>query len=153
MSSIVFDIRNSEGDFAYAMVRQIENSTSIDAEALAIKESIEFCKEKGLLPIIIKADSLVMKKILDGELEVPWRIRRYLRESVKLKHINRSPDDLRQFESLSTMSHSFCVGSDPSSLVSSVVAVGKARARLEDSLPQSLHNIRVESSHLKLNLA
>lgn len=50
-------------------------ATNIMAEAKAIVEGLAYCVEKQLHPLILETDSLVIKKIIEGEWESPWCIR------------------------------------------------------------------------------
>lgn len=51
----------------YAKAREIGEATNIVAEAKALVEGLIWCVEKQLHPLIMKTDSLVMKKIIDDE--------------------------------------------------------------------------------------
>ncbi|XP_070046794.1 uncharacterized protein [Nicotiana tomentosiformis] len=85
-SSFGFCIRDSVGDFVYARTQIIEETINIVAEARAIVEGLAYCVEKELHPLIIETDSLVMKKIIEGECtttfstfyELPSAKRRFL---------------------------------------------------------------------------
>lgn len=52
----------------------IEEKTIIVAEAKIIVEGMAYCLEQCLHPLIIKTNSLVMNKIIEGEWDTPWCI-------------------------------------------------------------------------------
>lgn len=56
----------------YARAMMIGETTNIVVEAKAIVEGLEYCVDHDLLPLILKTDSLVMKKIIEGEWYPPW---------------------------------------------------------------------------------
>lgn len=64
-------MRNHEGDLVFAKAKEIGETTNIVAEAKAIVEGLVYCVERQLHPLIMETDSLVMRKIIDGELETP----------------------------------------------------------------------------------
>lgn len=70
-SSYGFCVRNHEGDLVFAKAKEIGETTNIVAEAKAIVEGLVYCVERQLHPLIMETDSLVMRKIIDGELETP----------------------------------------------------------------------------------
>ncbi|XP_060170463.1 uncharacterized protein LOC132601391 [Lycium barbarum] len=73
-SSAVFCIRDSSGEFIYAMASLLTNTTNLVAKAMAIEEGIKYCVLRDLLLVIVETDSLTMQKVLDGIWEVPWNI-------------------------------------------------------------------------------
>lgn len=73
-SSVAFCIRISEENLIYAKMKQIGYNTNIYAEALAMKEGIEYCRNNEMFPLIIETDSLFLKKVIEGDWRVPWRI-------------------------------------------------------------------------------
>ncbi|XP_059283713.1 uncharacterized protein LOC132037237 [Lycium ferocissimum] len=73
-SSAAFCVRNSSGDFLYAMERVLPDTTNLVAEAVAIEEGIKYCISHDLFPLIIETDSLTTQKILDGIWDAPWSI-------------------------------------------------------------------------------
>ncbi|KAM3398471.1 hypothetical protein P3S68_001986 [Capsicum galapagoense] len=71
-SSIACCIRNEERDIQYAACRQLSDSTSIFAEAMAMTEGCEYCVENQFLPLFLKTDSLALMKMVKREWESPW---------------------------------------------------------------------------------
>ncbi|MCD9643017.1 hypothetical protein HAX54_030120, partial [Datura stramonium] len=69
-SAAVFCIRNKEGDLLVEKGVEIGETTNLVAEARAIKESLNFCRENQLSNIIIETDSLAMVNIIEGKWEV-----------------------------------------------------------------------------------
>ena len=72
LSSLVFCIRNNEGDLVYAEIQKIGEVSAIAAEIRAVKQGLEDCVQKGCLALTIETDSLITKEILDWGWEVPW---------------------------------------------------------------------------------
>ncbi|XP_009624555.1 uncharacterized protein [Nicotiana tomentosiformis] len=66
-SSYGFCIRDCQANLVYAKAKKIGETTNIVAEAKAIAEDMDYCVEKNLHPLIIETDSLITKKIIEGE--------------------------------------------------------------------------------------
>ncbi|KAK6793920.1 hypothetical protein RDI58_007373 [Solanum bulbocastanum] len=52
----------------------IHDTTNTEAEAIAIREAIAYGIAEGYARCIIERDSLLLKKILEGEWKTPWQI-------------------------------------------------------------------------------
>nr|XP_009773546.1 PREDICTED: uncharacterized protein LOC104223745 [Nicotiana sylvestris] len=63
-SSLGFCVRNDKGDVVY------ERAVDLGAEAKAILQGLEYYVEHDLHPLILEADSLVMKKVIEGYFRV-----------------------------------------------------------------------------------
>lgn len=87
-SSAAFCVRNSEGDILGVKRRSLPLSTGIVAEAVAIREGIQFCIERNLLPLIIETDSLSMTNFIERIWEVPWSVVK------EVEAINRMRNDV-----------------------------------------------------------
>lgn len=104
-SSIACCIRNEERDIQYAACRQLSDSTSIFAEAMAMTEGCEYCVENQFLPLFLKTDSLALMKMVKGEWESPWntimiikRIRELIRGgAIQVQHTYREENALADF--------------------------------------------------------
>ncbi|XP_019262475.1 PREDICTED: uncharacterized protein LOC109240305 [Nicotiana attenuata] len=66
-SSLGFCVRNDEGDLIYAREVDLGETTNVAAEARAIVQGLEYFVEHNLHPLILETDSLVMKKVIEGE--------------------------------------------------------------------------------------
>ncbi|XP_075083282.1 uncharacterized protein LOC142167029 [Nicotiana tabacum] len=66
-SSYGFCMRDCAGNVVYAKAEVIGETTNIVAEAEAILEWLVYCVERWLHPLIMETDSMVMRKIIDGE--------------------------------------------------------------------------------------
>ncbi|XP_070049716.1 uncharacterized protein [Nicotiana tomentosiformis] len=66
-SSLGFCVRDDEGDVVYAWAVDLGLTTNVVAEAKAILQGLEYCVEHDLHPLILETDSLVMKKVIEGE--------------------------------------------------------------------------------------
>lgn len=88
--SWAFFIKNHIGEFIYASENIIPRSTSLYAEAKAIKKDIKYCVNQHLLPLIVETDSLTIKRIIEAEWKTPWRI------SIEVKRIRewRNKEDI-----------------------------------------------------------
>ncbi|XP_070003066.1 uncharacterized protein [Nicotiana sylvestris] len=73
-SSSGFCVRNDEGDVVYARAVDLGVKTNVVAEAKAILQGLEYYVEHDLHPLILETDSLVMKKVIEGEWDPPWVI-------------------------------------------------------------------------------
>ncbi|KAK4718156.1 hypothetical protein R3W88_016494 [Solanum pinnatisectum] len=101
-STIGFCIRDWEGNLRYAEARKLTESTSLIAEAGAIKVGMEFCFNNGMTPVVVETNSLIMKKVLDGVSEVPWSISLEIQNikclmekgQISMKHIYREGNQL-----------------------------------------------------------
>ncbi|XP_019265532.1 PREDICTED: uncharacterized protein LOC109243095 [Nicotiana attenuata] len=70
-SSLGFYVRNDEGDVVYARAVDLGVRTNVVAEAKAIIQGLEYCVEHDLHSLILETDSLVMKKVIEGEWDPP----------------------------------------------------------------------------------
>ncbi|KAH0651818.1 hypothetical protein KY285_030681 [Solanum tuberosum] len=85
--------------------RRIPNSTSLVAEAVAIKEGIKFCIDRNLLPLIVETDSHTMVQLLEERWEVSWSVVmeveaiKRMRENIPIhvKHTLREGNTLADF--------------------------------------------------------
>ncbi|XP_070032084.1 uncharacterized protein [Nicotiana tomentosiformis] len=66
-SSLGFCGRNDAGDLVYARAVDLGVTTNIVAEAKAIVQGLEYCIEHDLHPLILETNSLVLKKVIEGE--------------------------------------------------------------------------------------
>lgn len=73
-SLAAFCVRNCFGDIVIVKGKRIPDSTSLVAEAVAIKEGIQFCIDRNLLPLIVETDSHTMVQVLEERWEVPWSV-------------------------------------------------------------------------------
>ncbi|KAH0672744.1 hypothetical protein KY290_024970 [Solanum tuberosum] len=64
-SAAAFYVRNYEGDLVGAKGVKLAESTSLVAEAMSIKEGLQYCWENNYLNIILESDSLAMVQILN----------------------------------------------------------------------------------------
>ncbi|XP_070042850.1 uncharacterized protein [Nicotiana tomentosiformis] len=71
-SSLGFYVRDDEVDVAYARAVDLGVTTNVVAEAKAILQGLEYCVEHDFHPLILKTDSLVMKKAIEGEWDPLW---------------------------------------------------------------------------------
>nr|XP_009793482.1 PREDICTED: uncharacterized protein LOC104240345 [Nicotiana sylvestris] len=71
LRSLGFCVRNDEGDVVYARAVDLGVTTNVVAEAKAILQGLEYCVEHDLHPLILEIDSLVMKKVIEGEWDPP----------------------------------------------------------------------------------
>ncbi|XP_070041418.1 uncharacterized protein LOC142169055 [Nicotiana tabacum] len=86
-SSYGFCVRDHAGDLVFAKAKEIGETTNIVAEAKAIMEGLAYCVGRKLHPLIMETDSLVMRKIIDGEWATPWCVGAEVR---KIKHIKNN---------------------------------------------------------------
>ncbi|XP_075081943.1 uncharacterized protein LOC142166458 [Nicotiana tabacum] len=71
-SSLGFCVRDDEGNAVYARAVDLGVTTNVVAEVKAILQGLEYCVEHDLHPLILETDSLVMKKVIEGEWDPPW---------------------------------------------------------------------------------
>ncbi|XP_070032252.1 uncharacterized protein [Nicotiana tomentosiformis] len=83
-SSLGFCVRNKTGDLVYARSVDLRITTNVVAEAKYIVQGLEYCMEQGLHPLILETDSLLMKKVIEGEWDPPWSL---VEEVKKIKEI------------------------------------------------------------------
>ncbi|KAK4721621.1 hypothetical protein R3W88_011854 [Solanum pinnatisectum] len=69
-----FCLRNRDVDLIYAHGEEIHEGTNIEAEAIAIKETLAHCVTVGITHICLETDSLVLIKVLTKVWKVPWNI-------------------------------------------------------------------------------
>lgn len=70
-SSATFCISDHDGNLVVAKGFKIPNTTNMEAEAIAIRESLLYCSEHGIEHVILETDSLTMVNILEGEWDMP----------------------------------------------------------------------------------
>ncbi|XP_075100663.1 uncharacterized protein LOC142176572 [Nicotiana tabacum] len=80
-----FCVRNYVGDVVFAKVEQIGNTTNMVAKARGIMEGPSYYIQMDFHPLIIETDSMVMKKIIEGEWEVPWCISKEVKKINQMK--------------------------------------------------------------------
>ena len=73
-SSAAICLRDHEGNLVVAKGFKIQDTTNLIAEARAIRESLLFCKEQGMVQVIVETDSLAMVHILEGKWDIPWSV-------------------------------------------------------------------------------
>ncbi|MQM17743.1 hypothetical protein Taro_050720 [Colocasia esculenta] len=68
-------LRNHIGNiiFAFSAIYQGVCS-SLEAEALALRNGIILCYEKGISDFLIESDSLVLVQMMKGNYSIPWRL-------------------------------------------------------------------------------
>ncbi|KAM3340710.1 hypothetical protein P3S68_028344 [Capsicum galapagoense] len=74
MSSYGFFIRDDTRNLVYARAKGLGMGTNAEAEAIAIKEALDFCYEKDFKNLIIETDSLGLRKMIIKQWKVPWQI-------------------------------------------------------------------------------
>ncbi|MQL86618.1 hypothetical protein Taro_019165 [Colocasia esculenta] len=68
-------LRNEMGDMIFAFAARYHGvHSSLEAEALALRNGIILCYEKGFSEFLIKSDSLVLVQIMKGQYSIPWRL-------------------------------------------------------------------------------
>ncbi|KAH0669287.1 hypothetical protein KY285_023446 [Solanum tuberosum] len=73
-SAAAFCISNSAGDLVGAKGVKIQDSTSIVAEAIVVREGLQYYWEHGLIQVLLESDSYALVKMLNGEWDVPWSV-------------------------------------------------------------------------------
>jgi len=104
-SATAFCIRNFAGDLVGAKWVKIQDCTSIVAEAIVVREGLQYCWEHGLIQVILESDSYALVKMLNGEWDVPWSVTlevdsiNRLRElmTVRVRHSLRKGNTLADF--------------------------------------------------------
>ncbi|KAK4731693.1 hypothetical protein R3W88_024681 [Solanum pinnatisectum] len=71
-SSYDLCIRNHDVDLVYVQGEEINETTNMEVEAIAIREAIYHCTAIGITWIDIETNSLVLVKILLGIWEISW---------------------------------------------------------------------------------
>ncbi|XP_070034187.1 uncharacterized protein [Nicotiana tomentosiformis] len=84
-SSLGFCKRDDEGDVVYARAVDLGVKTNMAAEAKAILQGLEYCVEHDFYPLILKTDSLVMKKAIEGEWDPSWVIEQDVKKIIEMK--------------------------------------------------------------------
>ncbi|XP_070036593.1 uncharacterized protein [Nicotiana tomentosiformis] len=84
-SSLGFCVRDDEGDMVYTRAVDMGVTTNVVAEAKAILQGLEYCVEHDLHPLILETDSLVMKKVIEGEWDPPWVIAQDVKKIIEMK--------------------------------------------------------------------
>ncbi|MQM17956.1 hypothetical protein Taro_050938 [Colocasia esculenta] len=124
-------LRNHMGDiiFAFSAIYQGVCS-SLEAEALALRNGIILCYEKGISDFLVESDSLVLVQMMKGNYSIPWRLSIITQDilyrcqhiHVSLSHIyreaNQVADTLAGFGC--TITSSYCVWSSWADLPPSV---------------------------------
>ncbi|XP_075091485.1 uncharacterized protein LOC142171695 [Nicotiana tabacum] len=88
-SSTGFCVRNDKVDLLYARSIELGVTTNVVAEAKAILQGLQYCLEQTLHPLILETDSMVLKKCIEGEWDIPWSIMEEVQKIVEIKaHFN-----------------------------------------------------------------
>ncbi|MQM08921.1 hypothetical protein Taro_041779 [Colocasia esculenta] len=68
-------LRTGYGDIIFAFAaRYYDIHSSLEAEALALKDGIPLCCERGVKEFNIESDSLVLVETMKGKYSCPWRL-------------------------------------------------------------------------------
>nr|XP_009765020.1 PREDICTED: uncharacterized protein LOC104216622 [Nicotiana sylvestris] len=73
-SSYGFCVQDHAGDLVFAKMKEIGETTNIVAKAKVLVEGLTYYVERQFHPLIMETDSLVLRKIINGEWETPWYI-------------------------------------------------------------------------------
>jgi len=101
------------GDLVFAKASALGEAANIMAEAKAICEGLEYCVERQLHQLIMETDSLVIRKIIDGEWATPWCISVEVRKlkqimnnyKILFQHVQREGNTIADF--LANLAFSF----------------------------------------------
>ena len=67
-------LRDDTGQVVFACADYYANKTNSCAEAKALLQGLQVCKEKGFHHIDIEVDSLMLKNVIVGSTTTPWGI-------------------------------------------------------------------------------
>ncbi|XP_070018000.1 uncharacterized protein [Nicotiana sylvestris] len=87
-SSLGFCVRNDEGDMLYVRAVYLGMTINGVIEAKAILQGLESCVEHDLHPLILETDSLVMKKVIEGEWDPPWVVANDVKKIIEKGNFN-----------------------------------------------------------------
>lgn len=74
MGAAAFCIRNDRGELIYAKSKALGETTSVEAEVVAIQQAILVCQEFNYLGVQIETDSLLLTKMINRQWRVPWTL-------------------------------------------------------------------------------
>ncbi|XP_060216645.1 uncharacterized protein LOC132644105 [Lycium barbarum] len=105
LSSYGFCIRYCNGDLVYAEAQQMGMATNMEAETVALKQTLKFCKEHNLQQVQLETDSLLLLNIFQDTWTTPWELRSQIEEikqdmrvmQVQINHIFREGNRLAYF--------------------------------------------------------
>ncbi|XP_070034168.1 uncharacterized protein [Nicotiana tomentosiformis] len=83
-SAIGFCVTDEEGEIIYAVGREIAEGTNTKVEAIAIVESLKYCRWQNYTHIWLETDSLLLKNIIEGVWKPPWCIADQVEEILQL---------------------------------------------------------------------
>nr|XP_016446919.1 PREDICTED: 14.7 kDa ribonuclease H-like protein [Nicotiana tabacum] len=114
-SSIEIYVRDDACDLIHARAVEVGITTNVVAKAKAILEGLEYCVEQDLHPLILETDSLVLKKVIEGEWDPPWCLGAEVQKikeirnrfSMIFQHVFREGNTMADF--LANMVFSFAV--------------------------------------------
>ncbi|XP_059285595.1 uncharacterized protein LOC132039067 [Lycium ferocissimum] len=81
ISSYAFCLRDELGDLIYAKAEGIGEATNIEAEMMAIKEALRYCRDMDFNKVIIQTDSQMIQKIMTEVWKPPWHISNWVDEA------------------------------------------------------------------------
>lgn len=74
LSSFAFYIRDEYRDLVVAKGSRIKDTTSLEVEAIAIRECLNYCRLNSINQIIVKSDSWAMVQMLNNQWEISWSV-------------------------------------------------------------------------------
>lgn len=73
---------NKEGEFVYVESKLVGEGSVLQAEAKVMRNGLKYCIVNSFIPVTMKTDSLILKKVMDHSLQIPWNI------SLDIRRIN-----------------------------------------------------------------
>ena len=65
-------LRASSGEFIFAFLCASGDVTSLHSELKAMLHGVKLCEQRGILPVHVESDFLLLVKMFHGEIGVPW---------------------------------------------------------------------------------
>ncbi|XP_027184038.1 uncharacterized protein LOC113782345 [Coffea eugenioides] len=79
-------LRDTAGCFVFAFSCFSGDVTSLHSELRAMLYGVKLCVQRGIIPIHVESDSLLLVRMVRGELRVPWFLRREFEELIAFRH-------------------------------------------------------------------
>ena len=79
-------MRDTAGCFVFAFSCFSGDVTSLHSELRAMLYGVKLCVQRGIIPIHVESDSLLLVRMVRGELRVPWFLRREFEELIAFRH-------------------------------------------------------------------
>ena len=79
-------LRDPSGHFIFAFANVVDVAKSLQADLKAVLEGVKLCVQHGFADVHVESDSLLLVRMFNDELGIPWWLMRDFEELLALWH-------------------------------------------------------------------